>query len=184
MWWSRKKKKEKEGMDVKAKRNLSFCKACKSQDPSQEAKEKSNWFFFFFQFSTRYLILSCVLNSGPCTCLKPFSSHHSLLPLCPLTKSPPSFITEPSLTPSPSLITHTLTLFSTHWNIHQTPSQNGQSGKANKAQVSHQEIALIDQAQPQQQQCLFQQKGLWRNILFIQGTRTRTTTSCGLCRQV
>jgi len=57
-------------------RGKGICHFARLQIPntSLEAKQKGNW---FFQFSTKYLILSCVLNSGPCTCLNP--SHHPII---------------------------------------------------------------------------------------------------------
>lgn len=104
MWWSGKKKtKTKRGHACKSARGKGNCHFAKFANPKPRTKGQTKG-QLVFQLSTKYLILSCVLKSGPCTCLSP--SHPIIHSFIHSFIHYPLFITQPSLTPS--TIHHTI----------------------------------------------------------------------------
>lgn len=90
--------------------------------------------------SNVYLILSCAF--------KPWAMHVPP-PSFPLyiTTFPPSF----PITPPPLSLSLVLRHFTSNIFIHNRINGDGQSGKANEAQVRHQTLAFLPQAQPHRQ---------------------------------
>lgn len=131
----------KKGINVKAqekKDDIGESSQTPTPSPKAKQKQKKQQLGFF----TNHLILSCAFHSGPSFSFTPIHLPFISLNLPSLLLHLHRSNTTKTLIPLSLSLIHT---------FHQTPSPHGQSGQANQAQVRHQTLALLLEAQSHRQ---------------------------------